>query len=171
MAVSWLESIQWSRPHSISELTTGHGSRTVIPPDRGFYAFVEGCHPPSPDRCLYLGIAISARGLYGRLGSYLRAAVTPAEAAQIKHRGKRLITFARLNGVRDSDTGGMEMNDSFIHLCWAVSPVDFDDMKRADAREYGFMLERALVDYFRPLYNTADWERDLELELDEDYIP
>lgn len=170
MPVSWMEGIQWSRPHSIAELTSGRGARTVIPTDRGFYAFVEGCRAPSPDHCLYLGIAVSSRGLYGRLGSYLRATVTPAKAAEIKHRGKRLITFARLNGV-EGDQPGADMNDSFIHVAWARCPVDFASHLDKDAREYAFMLERALVDYYRPLYNTADWELDLELELDEDFIP
>lgn len=170
MPITWLEGIVWSRPYSISELTVGRGARTVIPGDRGFYAFVEGCRTPSPDYCLYLGIAVSSSGLYGRLGSYLRASVSPAKAAQIKHRGKRMIAFARLNGV-EGDQPGADKNDSFIHVSWAKSPVDFASISDKDAREYAFMLERALIAHFRPLYNTADWGADLDLELDEDFIP
>lgn len=96
--------------------------------------------------------------------------VTPAKAAQIKHRGKRLITFARLNGV-NGDAIGSDKNDGFIHVSWARSPIDFAGTSPKDAREYAFKLERALVEYFRPLYNTADWGADLDLELDEDYLP
>lgn len=171
MGGTWLQQIVWSRPHSVSELTTGSRGRKVIPDDRGFYAFVEGCRRPSPDYCLYLGIAVGARGLYGRLGSYLRATVTAQGAAAMKHRGKKLISFARIRGVDGSGSGNVNTraNDKFIHVCWATVPLDFSAGRRAvNEREVAFMLERALIDYYRPLYNTADWERDLELELDED---
>ncbi|SDI27442.1 hypothetical protein [Aliiruegeria lutimaris] len=171
--MNWLQAIQWSNAHTIHQLTAERGARGVIPTEKGFYAFCKGAGLPSPDRCLYVGIAVGKRGLRGRLSSYLRAKVTESKAAVMKHRGKRLISFARIKGVTGtgSATANTIRNDRFIHVSWAPVPLDFSGGEAANAREYAFMLERALIDYYRPLYNTADWEADLELELDEDFLP
>ena len=166
---NWHELIVWSRPHSISELTSERGARTIIPKDRGFYAFVEGARTPSPGNCLYIGIAVQKNGLYGRLGSYLRKTVTADKAETMKHRGKRLLSFARIKGVDGAGSASQntEKNDSFIHVSWALAPLEFGATAKND-KEYAFMLERALVDFYRPPYNTADWDPDLALELDDE---
>ncbi|RYH12378.1 hypothetical protein [Tropicimonas sp. IMCC6043] len=171
--MNWLQAITWSRAHTIYELTAERGARGVIPQERGFYAFCSGAGKPSPNRCLYVGIAVGKRGLHGRLGSYLRTSVTEKKAAAMKHRGKRLLSFARIKGLQGtgSATSNTMANDKFIHVSWALVPLEFKGAAAADSREYAFMLERALIDYYRPLYNTADWEADLALELDEDFIP
>ena len=172
MADTWLQRIEWTDPQSLHQLTAVQGARKAIPTDRGFYAFVEGKRQPSPDRTLYLGIAVGKRGLYGRLGSYLRKTVKASKAEKIVHEGKRRLSFARIKGLDGS--GGSQINtpanDKFIHLCWAVAPLDFASASAGrNEREWAYMLERALIDYYRPLYNTADWEADLDLELDEIY--
>ncbi|MEM9783000.1 MAG: hypothetical protein AAF899_11025 [Pseudomonadota bacterium] len=171
--MNWLQAIQWSGAHTIYQLTAQRGARRVIPTARGFYAFCSGAGKPSPNRCLYVGIAVGKRGLYGRLGAYLRTSVTEKKAAAMKHRGKRLLSFARIKGLDGGGTGRIStaQNDKFIYVSWAEIPLEFSPAAAADSREYAFMLERALIDYYRPLYNTADWDADLELELDDDFIP
>ena len=166
---SWQELIDWNKPRSISELTSERGARKIIPKEKGFYAFVEGARKPSPGNCLYLGIAVQKNGLYGRLGSYLRKTVTDTKAESMKHRGKRLLSFARIKGVDGAGSAkkNTEKNDSFIHVSWALAPLEFGATANND-KEYAFMLERALVDFYTPLYNTADWDPDLALELYDD---
>lgn len=169
---SWLQQLDWQRPLSISELINGPDGRTVIPTERGYYAFVEGAKKPLPTRCLYMGIAVGKRGLYGRLGSYLRSEVSTAKAAGMKHAGKRLLSFARIKGLSGAGTSdtNTERNDSFIHVCWALAPFDFDsETKGKNEREFAYMLERAMIDYYRPLYNTADWGRENDFDLEDDY--
>lgn len=166
---TWHDQIVWSVPHSISELTSARGARNKISNDKGFYAFVSGCHPPSPDRTLYLGIAVGKQGIRQRLRSYLRTSVTVQKADVMKHRGKRLISFARIRGAGGggSSNTNTPRNDSFIHVCWASVPLDFSlGNATGNEREWAFMLERALIDYYRPLYNTADWDgyRDFDME-------
>ena len=123
----WLQQIDWSKPHSISELTSQRGARSVITNAKGFYAFVEGFRTPSPDKTLYLGIAVGKRGVRQRLGSYLRTTVTEHKAEAMKHRGKRLISFARIKGVsgRGNSDSNTSRNDKFIHVCWAEAPFSF----------------------------------------------
>jgi len=166
---TWQDLIEWSRPHSISELTSKRGARTVIPREFGFYAFVEGNRVPAPERVLYLGIA-ARQTLYRRLGSYLRKSVTEEKAETMKHRGKRLLSFARIKGLqgRGRAQGNTEENDKFIHVCWAVSPILMEGANREGGLEAGYQLERALVGYFRPLYNTADWARENDFDMEDD---
>ena len=168
MSTTWQATIDWSRPHSIAELTAGRGARLVIPKDRGYYAFVEGAREPAPDRVLYLGIA-ARQTLYRRLGGYLRKSVTETKAANIRHRGKRLLAFARIKGLdgKGPASGNTPANDGFIHVCWATSPILMEGPEREGGLEAGYRLERALVDYFRPLYNTADWDRDNDFDLED----
>ncbi|MEM7211218.1 MAG: hypothetical protein AAF479_04875 [Pseudomonadota bacterium] len=130
---------------------------------------MEAARKPSSGNCLYLGIAVQWKGLYGRLGSYLRKTVTESKVDTLKHRGKRLLSFARIKGIDGSDasTKNTAKHDSFIHVAWALAPLEFGQTAKND-KEYAFMLERALVDYYTPLYNTADWDPDLALELDEE---
>jgi len=169
---TWLSQITWTKPRTLGSLT-GHGARLAIPAERGFYAFLSDGTPPAPaENCLYLGIAAGRGGLRQRLSSYLRREVTEAKAATMKHRGKRLLSFARIKGVDGAGAGtkNSDAGDAAIFVSWAVAPLIFDGAStyRAGTREVAYRLERALIDRFRPLYNTADWERDLELELDED---
>lgn len=169
LAQTWLDNIHWTSPRTVHDLTAGRGARMDIPAERGFYAFTSRGALPSSSNCLYVGVAAGKRGIYGRLGSYLRGEVTVAKAAGMKHRGKRLLSFARIRGLSGTGKGDRNTpeNDRRIFVSWAVAPLDFSSEAKA-AREYIYMLERALIDRYRPLYNTADWERDLELELDED---
>jgi hypothetical protein len=167
---TWQQQISWSAPHSISQLTAKRGARKEhIPEERGFYAFVEGKHPPSPDRCLYVGIA-ARQSLYKRLGSYLRKKVTEQKAATMSHKGKRLLSFARIKGVDGAGTAteNTERNDKFIHVCWAVSPLYLEGSRAENSLEAAYMLERALVDYYRPIYNTANWERENDFDFEDD---
>lgn len=169
---SWLSQIAWSKPRTLGSLT-GHGARLAIPSARGFYAFLSDGKPPAPaENCLYVGIAAGRAGLRGRLSSYLRREVTEAKAAAMKHRGKRLLSFARIKGLdgAGSGTSNTAAGDAAIFVSWATAPLDFGGSaaSRAGTREVAYRLERALIDRYRPLYNTADWERDLDLELDED---
>ena len=166
---TWQQRIEWSDPHSISQLTSKRGARLVIPKDHGFYAFVEGSHPPSPDRCLFVGIA-ARQSLYKRLGSYLRSKVTEQKAAKLKHKGKRLLSFARIKGLdgAGSASANTDLNDNFIHVCWAVSPLHLEGALADNSIEVAYLLERALIDYYRPLYNTADWERENDFDFEDD---
>ncbi len=168
---NWHQQIIWSKPASIHSIIHGAAGRTVIPQDRGYYAFVEGAMAPSPTRCLYVGIAVGKRGLYGRLGSYLRTSVTTAKAASMKHTGKKRLSFARIRGVdaMGSAQSNTVENDKFIHVCWAKAPFDFDsESKGRNEREVAYMLERALIDFYRPLYNTADWDRYNDFDLEDE---
>lgn len=169
---TWLSRIDWTPPRTIYSLTQ-HGARTVIPTERGFYAFLQNSNPPQPSaNCLYVGIAAGKTGLRGRLSSYLRTTVTEAKATAMKHRGKRLLSFARIKGLDGSGsaTQNTEANDKALYVSWAVAPLSFGGSaaEAQETRRVAYMLERALIDRYRPLYNTADWTRDLELELDED---
>ena len=168
---SWLQQLMWSKPHSITQLTTGADGRTVIPKERGYYAFVEGHNVPVPNRCLYVGIALGKTGLYGRLGSYLRTDVSLAKAKTMKHAGKRLLSFARIRGVDTLGTAKKNTahNDSFIHVCWAPAPFNFEsESKGKNEREVAYMLERAMIDYYRPIYNTANYDRYNDFDLEDD---
>lgn len=170
MPETWQQKINWGSPYSIHALTSAHGNRTVIPEDKGYYVFTQNAGLPSPSTCLYLGIAVGAGGLRQRLASYLRAKVTAREAAAKRHRGKKLICFARIKGLDGliNATESSAENDSKIFVRWAVAPLDLSGKTAAATREMAFLLERALIDYYRPLYNTADWERDMDLELEDD---
>ncbi|WP_292294793.1 hypothetical protein [Marivita sp.] len=168
---SWHDQIIWSAPHSIAQLTQHRGARSVIPTARGFYAFVSGCHPPSPERSLYLGIAVGQRGLRQRLGSYLRTVVTEHKAEAMKHKGKRLVSFARIRGIGGTGKGtrNSTRNDKFIHVCWAEAPFEFGGKTATgNEREWAFLLERALIDYYRPVFNTADWDGDWDFDMEDD---
>ncbi len=168
---TWKEHVVWQAPHSIHELVHGPQGRRVIPTDRGFYAFVDGATRPSPDRCLYVGIAAGKTGLYGRLGSYLRTSVTVGKASSMKHQGKKRLSFARIRGVDATGTAAANtpVNDKSIHVCWAIAPFDFDSASKGkNEREFAYMLERALIDFYRPLYNTADWDRYNDFDLEDD---
>ena len=172
---TWQQSIEWSNRHSISQLTAKRGARLVIPKEYGFYAFVEGDQTPSPDRCLYVGIA-ARQSLYKRLGSYLRTKVTEQKASNLKHKGKRLLSYARIRGSHDAGdsrlTPSAKTNqgphDRFIHVCWAVSPLHLEGALAENSIEMAYLLERALIDYYRPLYNTADWERENDFDFEDD---
>ena len=167
---TWQQRIEWSDPHSIAQLTAKRGARKEhIPEERGFYAFVEGNHKPSPDRCLYVGIA-ARQSLYKRLGSYLRTKVTEKKASTLKHKGKRLLSYARIKGLDGTGTASVntEVNDKFIHVCWAVSPLHLEGALAENSIEVAYLLERALIDYYRPLYNTADWERENDFDFEDD---
>ena len=169
MAPTWKEMFDWSEPRSIAELTSHRGARDAIPRTRGFYAFVEGKRRPTPDNCLYIGIAASRAGLYGRLGSYLRSEVSASHAAGISHRGKRLLSFARIRGIDGTGRGQRNSlrNDWSIFVTWAPAPLEFGALAASD-REYAYMLERALIATYRPLYNSADWKGDTEIDLEDE---
>ena len=172
---TWKEQVVWEKPRSLHDVIHGPQGRTVIPATRGYYAFVEGKTTPSPNRWLYIGIAAGKTGLYGRLSSYLRTTVTVSKASHTQHTGKRRLFFARIVGINGSAVGlgGETLNtpifDKSIYLSWALAPFDFDsETKGRNEREFAYMLERALIHYYRPLYNTANWERDNEFDLEDD---
>jgi hypothetical protein len=166
VAGTWVQQIVWSKPHSIYQLTATHGARADVPRVPGYYAFVEGARAPNVDHCLYIGIAAGKGGLYQRLGSYLRTSVTEHKAAGMKHEGKLRLSFARIKGIEGmgAATKNTASNDRFIHVCWAPSPIDVTD---SGGREMAYLLERALIDYYRPLYNTAAWDRDMDFDLED----
>jgi hypothetical protein len=169
---TWLSQIKWTPPRTVHSLTQ-YGARTVISDKRGFYAFVKSPSPPNlHGNCLYLGIALGQNGIRGRLSSYLRATLTDSKAEQIKHSGKRKLAFARIRGFDGTGTSrtNTEENDRSIYVTWAQAPLYFEGSKSStlESRRLAFQLERALIDHYRPIYNTADWGRDLDLELYED---
>ena len=53
-------------------------------------------------------------------------------------------------------------------MSWAVSPLLLDGRSAEGGRDVAFMLERALVDFYRPAWNTADWERENDFDLDDE---
>lgn len=168
---TWLQELDWQKPKSITELITGPKGRTVIPNHRGYYAFVNGAEKPLPGTCLYVGIAVGKKGLYGRLGGYLRTDISVAKATTMRHAGKRMLSFARIRGLagQGASQTNTRRNDNSIHVSWTRAPFDFDsETKGRNEREFAYMLERAIIDYYRPIYNTANYDRYLDFDLEDE---
>ncbi|MEM6303366.1 MAG: hypothetical protein AAF744_01525 [Pseudomonadota bacterium] len=169
MGNTWGDQIVWSEPHSIHSLTHAHGARSVIPKERGYYAFVSENAKPGDENSLYIGIAVGRSGLYQRLSAYLRGTISLDKAKRMKHEGKLRLSFARIKGLdgEGSAQTNTVANDKLIHLCWAVAPFHFSGRGGAE-REMAFMLERALINALRPIYNHAKWDREMDFDLDDE---
>ncbi|MDF1871644.1 hypothetical protein [Vannielia sp.] len=138
-APDWLQHIQWSKPHRLSELMA---DMSKIPDYQGFYAFNEDPGPLQVGRVLYIGETGQAGGLRSRLRTYLHA---DPENASIKHSGAIWIHNHRL----------YETSNDQIYLRW--SGWESDKRTRMD-------IETGLMQYYQAWYNKRQMKKDIDLE-------